>query len=149
MKTLLCCFIFFSSIFSIHAQNGIYQSSRFEYINEANPSKNRVEFSNKTLVIQINELQGEFRSGKILWEMNNNGQSEYIEWELTALKNSYFDEKTSAFIKCYKANMKVLNVVIRPVEIFISKFTKENTYRIDVYDPELKVINRFDNLNKK
>ena len=135
--------------FIVHAQNGVYQSSIFEYINENNPSKNYREPADNTLIIQINELQGEFIDGKILWEMKKDGKSEYMEWELIRIKNSFFDEETNSFVKSYKANMKILGVVMRQADVYITKNIKDNTYRIDVYDPELKVINRFDNVTKK
>ena len=135
--------------FIVHGQNGVYQSSIFEYINENDPSKNHRESTNNTLIIQINELQGEFIDGKILWELKKDGKSEYMEWELIRIKNSFFDEETNSFVKSYKANMKILGVVMRQADVYITKNIKDNTYRIDVYDPELKVINRFDNVTKK
>ena len=147
-KSIIILFCLLTA-FIVHSQNGVYQSSIFEYINENNPSKNHREPADNTLIIQINELQGEFIDGKILWEMKKDGKSEYMEWELIRIKNSFFDEETNSFVKSYKANMKILGVVMRQADVYITKNIKDNTYRIDVYDPELKVINRFDNVTKK
>ena len=105
MKTITFIIILFSIIGSnvLIAQNGIYQSTKFEFISKNEPSRNRVEYKNNTLTFQINEFNGEFIGGKILWEMKNQGQSEFLEMSLVSLKNSFYDENNNAFVKVYKS----------------------------------------------
>ncbi len=43
--------------------------------------------------------------------------------------------------------MKILGVIVRKVEVHILTSTDKNV-RVDIYDPELEVINRFDELKK-
>lgn len=75
------------------AQNGVYQSIKFEFISKNEPARNRVEYKTNKLIFQINEFNGEFTGGKILWEMKNEGQSEFLEISLLRMKNTYFDKK--------------------------------------------------------
>jgi len=132
----------------IQAQNGVYQSTKFEFISQNEPSRNRVDYTKNTLTFQINEFHGEFLGGKILWEMKSDGQSEFLEMSLKSIKNSYFDESDNAFIKVYHADLKILGQKIDQVEIYIWKFINDNTYRVDMYDPIKKTINRFDKIIK-
>lgn len=130
-------------------QNGIYISQRFEFVSENEPFLNREDCTSKTLIIKINELHGEFLNGSILWEIEEvDGQSIYLEYELTSLKNSSFDENENQFVKCYNSNIKALGQIIDKAEVFIIKNINTGTYRIDVFDPRNMTINRFDNLVK-
>ena len=130
-------------------QNGIYVSNRFEFVSQNESFRNREDFTPKKLIIRINEFHGEFLNGSILWEMDEaDGQSVYLEYELISLKNSSFDQSSNSFIKCYNANIKVLDQIIDHVEVFIIKDIETNTYTIDVFDPLNLTINRFDKLIK-
>jgi uncharacterized protein YqfB (UPF0267 family) len=145
---------FISTVFAvlicnaIHAQNGVYQSTKFEFISQNEPSRNRIDYTKNTLTFQINEIQGEFIGGKILWEMKSEGQSEFLEMSLKSIKNSHFDDANNAFIKVYNADLKILGQVISQAEIFVWRFVNDNTYRVDMYDPIKKTINRFDKIIK-
>lgn len=145
MYVVLCFFI----VLNAKAQNGVYRSTKFQFISENEPFRNRISNENNTLTIQINEIQGEFLGGKILWEMKGDrDQTAIMEMSLKSIKNSYFDEEVNAFIKVYYAELKLLDSPFKQVEIFVSKFIKDNTYRIDMYDPVNKTINRFDRIIK-
>ncbi|MGB5926774.1 MAG: hypothetical protein WBH03_01300 [Cyclobacteriaceae bacterium] len=132
----------------LFAQNGVYQSSKFEFINKNEPSRNRVEYKTNTLTFQINESSGEFTGGKILWEMKNDEQSEFLEMSLVRMKNSFFDEKSNAFVKVYDANIMMLGQVVGKEDIYITKFIKTNLYRLEMYNTVRQTINRFDNIKK-
>lgn len=75
-------------------------------------------------------------------------QSDFLEINLKSLKNSHFDEKNKAFIKVYFADLKMLGQTVGKSEIFIWKFINDNSFRIDMYDPIKKTINRFDKIIK-
>jgi len=135
-------------IMEISAQNGIYQSTKFEFISKNEPSRNRVEYKNNTLTFQINEFNGEFIGGKILWEMKNQGQSEFLEMSLISIKNSFFDEKNNAFVKVYNANIMILGQVVGKEDIYITKFIDSNLYRLEMFNTVQQTINRFDNIKK-
>ena len=150
MKKILLVSILTFLIYNVtYAQNGTYKSTRFEFISQSVPSRNRVELKYNTLTIQINEIQGEFIDGKILWEMkSDDNQSEFLEMCLKSLKNSHYDEANKAFVKVYYADIKMLGQTVGQSEIFIWKFVNENNYRIDMFDSVKKTINRFDNVTK-
>ncbi len=148
MKYYLLLIMILFSVLSF-GQNGIYISKKFEFISENEPLRNREDFTSNTLIIKINEFHGEFLSGSILWELEgDDGESFYLEYELTSLKNSSFDQTKNLFIKCYKANIKALDQIIDRVEVFIIQDVGTNSYRIDVFDPRKLTINRFDKLTK-
>ena len=135
----------------INAQNGVYRSTKFQFISKNESFRNRIEYKNNTLTIQINEFQGDFLNGKILWELRSepdDGQSQILEMSLKSIKNSNYDESNKAFIKIYYAEIKLLGQVVDQIEVFIWKFVDTNTYRVDMYDPVKKTINRFDNMVK-
>ena len=67
---------------------------------------------------------------------------------LKSIKNSHFDDANNAFIKVYNADLKILGQVISQAEIFVWRFVNDNTYRVDMYDPIKKTINRFDKIIK-
>lgn len=133
---------------NIYAQNGIYQSHKYEFISENEPSRNRVEYTTNRLVFQINHIGGEFIGGRVLWEMQSNGQSEWWEMELISIKNSFFDDNNSAFIKVYRANIKSLDQIISQEDIYIWRFVNDNTYRLDMRNPRRKTVVIFDDIKK-
>lgn len=133
---------------SIQAQNGVYQSTKFEFISQHNPSKNRIDYSKNNLTFQINEIQGEFIGGVILWEMKSEGGSQILEMSLKSIKNSHFDDSNNAFIIVYNADLKLIGQVLMQAEIYVWRFVKDNTYRVDMYDPIKQTINRFDKIIK-
>jgi hypothetical protein len=148
MKQLFLILFVLISISSI-AQNGIFVSERFEFVNKNEPFKNREEFVPKKLIINITELHGEFVKGSILWDISEGGDdSEYIEFELTRIKNSSFDQESSSFIKCYESNMKILDQIIDHADVFIIKNVQNNDLRVDVFNRIKNTINRFDKLHK-
>lgn len=141
----ICCLI----INSTFGQNGIFVSNRFEFISQNEPLLNREDFIPKKMIININELHEEFISGSILWELSEvNSQSVYLEYELRGLKNSSFDNSTNSFIKCYKANIKISNIIRDHVDLYIIKNVSTNALRIDVFDPINLTIHRFDKFVK-
>lgn len=150
MKTLITLIILTTLLMSedLIAQNGIYKSTKFEFISKNEPNRNRVEYKNNTLTFQINEFNGEFTGGKILWEMKNQGQSEFLEMSLISIKNSFFDEKSNAFVKVYNANIMMLGKVVGKEDIYITKFIDTNLYRLEMYNTVRQTINRFDNIKK-
>lgn len=141
----ICCLIMNLTF----GQNGIFVSNRFEFISQNEPSRNRVDFIPKKLIIDINELRDEFINGSILWELaEENSESVYLKYELLGLKNSSFDSGANTFIKCYKANIKVSNVIVDHVDLYIIKNVSTNALRIDVFDPLKLTIHRFDKFVK-
>jgi hypothetical protein len=144
LSTLLILFAFCG-----YSQSGVYQSKKFEFISENTPSRNRVETKNNTLTFQINESNGEFISGKILWEMkSNSGNAEILEMSLKRIKNSYFEETVNAFIKIYAADIIINSQIVDQIDVYIWKFVANNTFRVDMVDSKQKTINRFDNIVK-
>ena len=130
-------------------QNGIFSSNRFEFISQNEPSLNREDYTPKKLIININELHDEFINGRILWELfEENGQSVYLEYELLSLKNSSFDNTSNSFIKCHKTNVKVSNIIMDHVDLYIIKNVSTNALRIDVFDPIKLTIHRFERFAK-
>lgn len=150
MKTITIILLLTFCIQSIDliAQNGVYLSTKFEFISINEPSTNKVEYQNNTLIFQINEIDGEFTGGKILWEIDDEVQSEFYEMSLLRIKNSFFDEKSNAFVKVYDANIVLLGIVLGKEDIYITKFIDTNLYRLEMVDTDNQTINRFDNIKK-
>jgi len=150
MKPSIFIIILIALSGNTYSQNGNYLSTKFEFISENNPSINRIEYKKNLLTIQINEYQGQFLGGRILWELreNNYSDSEFLEISLNSLMNSYYDQNSMAHIKVFKANILLMGQSVDIAVIYIWKFTSNNSFRIDLYDPTKKTTNRFDNISK-
>lgn len=130
------------------SQNGVFVSSRFEFINKMDQTKNRVDFTKNILTFFINETNGVFSGGKVLWEIQANHDSEIIEISLKKKKKIYYDKDNHATTRVYDADILMLDQIIGEEEIRITKFERTQTYRLEMYNVSRETINRFDNLKK-
>ena len=65
MKKIVIVSLLTTMYCAIQAQTGIYQTSKFEYINKNDFKKNRNEFTIKTLILNLDK--NENRS--VIWEI--------------------------------------------------------------------------------
>ena len=149
MKNLVLIAGILLGTLNFYGQNGIYECYNYEYQNLNKPSTNRSEFSKKLLLLTINEYKGEFLNGFIFYETGTGDKIEFYEWELISIKNSKYDASNNSYSKIYKANLKLLGVVVaKNHEINIITNTKTNTISIAIYQPEYNARIWFKNLKK-
>lgn len=130
--TLFCLLVTLLISKDLLSQNGAYVTSCFEFINKKDQTKNRVDFASNILTFFINQTNGIFSGGKVLWEILANHNSEIIEMSLKKKKRMYYDKDNHATTKVYDADILMLNQIIGQEEIRITKFERTQTYRLEM-----------------
>lgn len=120
------CFLFIRS----YAQTGVFYSTHYEWIDEKEPSKNKIEYDRKVFMIDIEGYTTQY----FIWEA---GEEVTLKWNIHEKLGSDYNREEGVVKTSYRARMEMLGEEAGAFSV-LSVIEKVGTkeFNVVIYNPE-------------